>query len=148
MTHCMITSLSASLKSADLNDLFVSEECVDGAFAHLKCGKSDWQQLYQASWSMLCWPLQSSDIVKCRNHLWIAFMFPSPRLLKILPFLTISFPFLSHQLWASLWNGVSSFNVPWTLSNIRTAIYSKCSALEPMRFFSTVAWKRLPCTSN
>ena len=36
-----LTSLSASLSAADLNGLIVSEECIDGAFAHLKSGKSD-----------------------------------------------------------------------------------------------------------
>ena len=41
VTHSMFTSLYASLKAADLNDLIVSEECVDCAFAHLKCGKSN-----------------------------------------------------------------------------------------------------------
>ena len=37
----LLTSLSSSLSAVDLDSFSVSEECVDGAFAHLKCGKSD-----------------------------------------------------------------------------------------------------------
>ena len=43
-SHCrdsLLTSLSASLSAADLYGLIVCEECIDGAFAHLKSGKSD-----------------------------------------------------------------------------------------------------------
>ena len=37
----LLSSLSSSLSVDDLVGISISEECVDGAFAHLKCGKSD-----------------------------------------------------------------------------------------------------------
>ena len=40
MTHCLLP-FQLLLTAANLNNLLVSEECVDGAFGHLKPGNSD-----------------------------------------------------------------------------------------------------------
>ena len=39
--NSLLSDLSLSLKSSDLQSVIISEECVNDAFHHLKCGKSD-----------------------------------------------------------------------------------------------------------
>lgn len=128
VTHCMFTSLYASLKAADLNDLFVSEECVDCAFAHLKCGKSD-------STSTLSDQLINA-LPALRRPLAPRHLLPSSDMINVQ--ITQKLHSCSHPQGFHFWQlsshfcrtnfeqssgMVYSFNLPQTLPNIRTAIW-------------------------
>ena len=83
----------------NLNDLFILDECVDDAFSHLKCGISEGTSTLRYrlihALAALCRSLASlfTTILRhdcmCPNHSKSAFLFSTPRSIKIPPFLTI-----------------------------------------------------------
>ena len=70
----LLSSLSSSLSVDDLVGISISEECVDGAFAHLKCGKSDGSGIvsdhliHALPALFLCYLRPSLDMVTCLNN--------------------------------------------------------------------------------
>ena len=95
----LYSDLSLSLKSSDLQSVTISEECVNDAFHHLTCGKSD-ESLLMSELSIYALPVVSSSLAGLSTAIIRHGYIPAPySLLVDTLFNDSNIPWFKHKQW-------------------------------------------------